>query len=90
MFRAGNDKVGGMAYPMEFRVAAAKVYDECGSSLEAAKALGYSASWVRRLIQRRELTDLLAPLAHRRADTRKLREPELGQLRELVRAARPT
>ena len=74
-----------MAYSMEFRVAAAKAYDECGSSAEVAEAFGCSASWVRRLIQRRGLTDSLAPLPQRRADTRKLREPELGRLRELVR-----
>ena len=87
MFRAGDYEVNGMAYPMEFRVAAARLYDECGSSLEVAEALGCSASWVRRLIQRRELTDSLAPLPQRRPDTRKLREPELEQLAELVRAA---
>ncbi len=50
-----------------------------------AEAFGCSASWVRSLIQRRTLTDSLAPLPQRRADARKLREPDLAQLRELVR-----
>jgi len=85
MLRAGDYEVNGMAYSMEFRVAAAKMYDECGSSTEVAEQLLCSASWVRRLIQRRTETDSLAPLPQRRADTRRLREPELAQLAELVR-----
>ncbi len=85
MFRAGDYEVNGMAYSMDFRVAAAKAYDECGSSAEVADALGCSASWVRSLIQRRTLTDSLAPRPQRRPDTRKLREPELERLRELIR-----
>jgi transposase len=72
------------SYAMEFRVAVAKAYDECGSSLEVAEQFDCSASWVRRLIQRRELTDSLEPLPHRHPDTRKLREPELEQLRRLI------
>jgi transposase len=62
----------------------AKAYDECGSSAEVAEQFGCSASWVRRLIQRRRLTDSLAPLPHRRPDGRKLREAELERLRGLV------
>jgi transposase len=73
-------------YSMEFRIAAAKAYDECGSSIEAAEQLGCSASWVRRLIQRRKLTDSLEPLPQQHPDTRKLREAELEQLRQLIEA----
>lgn len=84
MFPAGGREVNGMAYSMEFRAAVAKAYDECGSSGEVAGQFECSGSWVRRLIQRRGLTDSLAPLPRRRADTRKLREPELDRLAELV------
>src|SRR4051794_36089340 len=73
-------------YSMEFRIAAAKAYDECGSSIEAAEQLGCSASWVRRLIQRRTATDSLEPLPHRHPDTRKLREAGLERLRRLIEA----
>jgi transposase len=73
-----------MTYSMEFRVAVAKAYDECGSSDEVAEMFNCSASWVRRLIQRRRLTDSLEPLPPRHPDTRKLREPELQRLRELI------
>ena len=73
-----------MTYSMEFRVAVAKAYDECGSSIEVAEMFGCSASWVRRLIQRRELTGSLDPLPPRRPDTRKLREPELQRLEALI------
>jgi transposase len=75
-------------YSMEFRIAAAKAYDECGSSIEAAEQMGCSASWVRRLIRRRQLTDSLEPLPHKHPDTRKLREAELDELRRLI-GARP-
>ena len=73
-----------MTYSMEFRVAVARAYDECGSSIEVAEMFDCSASWVRRLIQRRRLTDSLEPLPQKRPDTRKLREPELEELRKLV------
>ena len=73
-----------MAYSMEFRVAVAAAYDECGSSTDVALAFRCSASWVRRLIQRRTLSDSLEPLPARRPDTRKIREAELEALRALV------
>ena len=72
------------SYSMEFRSAVAKAYDECGSSLEVAEQFNCSASWVRRLIQRRRLTDSLEPLPHKHPDTRKLHEAELEQLRQLI------
>jgi transposase len=71
-------------YSMEFRRAAAKAYDECGSSTEVAEQFNCSASWVRRLIQRRRLTDSLEPLPHKQPDTRKLHDAELTQLRQLI------
>jgi len=74
-----------MAYAMEFRVAVAKAYDECESSLEVAQMFNCSASWVRRLIQRRRLSDSLSPLPQRRPDVRVLREAEFEQLRTLIK-----
>ena len=74
-----------MAYSMEFRKAVAKAYDECGSSLEVAEMFDCSASWVRRLIQRRRLSDSLEPLPPHRPDTRVLREAEHEQLAALIR-----
>jgi transposase len=70
---------------MEFRVAAANAYDECGSSIEVAEQFGCSESWVRGLIARRRATGSLAPLPPRRPDTRKLDERDLLRLRELIR-----
>ena len=73
-----------MAYSMEFRRAAAKAYDECGSSLEAAEQMGCSESWVRRLIQRRRETGSLEPLPPKLPDNNKLDEPDLEELRRLI------
>src|SRR4051794_25330956 len=84
MFMSLIKEVNGMAYSMEFRVAVARAYDECGSSLEVAESFDCSASWVRRLIQRRRLSDSLEPLPQHRPDTRVLREPEYEQLRTLI------
>jgi transposase len=77
-------------YPIEFRVAVAAAYDECESSTEVAELFGCSASWVRRLIQRRQASGgSLEPLTpRRRRDTRKLDDDDLARLRELI-AAKP-
>lgn len=72
-------------YAMEFRIAAAKAYDESGSSIEAAEQMGCSESWVRDLIARRHATGSLEPLPPQRPDTRKLDEQDLTRLRELIR-----
>jgi transposase len=69
---------------MEFRMAVAAMYDECGSSIEVAQMFGCSESWVRRLIQRRAASGSLAPLTPRRPDNRKLNEEDLAQLRKLI------
>lgn len=74
-----------MPYAMEFRVAVANAYDECGSSIEVAEQFGCSESWVRDLIARRRTTGSLAPLPPRRPDTRKLDEQDLLRLRGLIR-----
>ena len=72
---------------MEFRRAVARAYDECGSSDEVAADFGCSASWVRRLIQRRRETGgSLEPKPARRPDNARLGDPELRRLRELIAA----
>jgi transposase len=70
---------------MEFRIAVAKAYDECESSIEVAEQFECSESWVRDLIARRRATGSLAPLPPQRPDTSKLDEQDLNRLRELVR-----
>jgi transposase len=70
---------------MEFRIAASKAYDECGSSIEVAEQLGCSESWVRDLIARRRATGSLEPLPPQRPDTSILDEQDLTRLRELIR-----
>lgn len=73
-----------MSYAMEFRIAVARAYDECGSSLEVAETFGCSASWVRRLIQRRRLSGSLEPLPPKLPDNRKLEDEDLEKLRQLI------
>jgi transposase len=73
-----------MAYPIQFRVAVAAAYDECGSSIEVAEQFRCSESWVRRLIQRRSATGSLEPLTPKRPDARKLDEDDLVQLSRLI------
>jgi transposase len=65
---------------MEFRIAVAAAYDECGSSIEVAELFGCSASWVRPLIQRRKGNGSLEPFALRRPDD----DDDLDQLRRLI------
>ena len=74
------------AYSMDFRRAVAKAYDECGSSDEVAADFGCSASWVRRLVQRRRETGGLEPKPARRPDNTRLGEPDLERLRGLIAA----
>lgn len=75
-----------MAYAMEYRVAVAAAYDECGSSIEVAEMFGCSESWVRRLIQRRKVRGSLEPLAPKWPDNRKLNDDDLQRLRQLIEA----
>jgi transposase len=73
-----------MGYAMEFRVAVAWAYDECGSSIEVAEMFGCSASWVRRLIQRRRQSGSLEPLPSKLPDNSKLDDEDLEKLRQLI------
>lgn len=57
-----------MAYTMDFRIAVARRYDECDSSIEVAEQFGCSESWVRRLIQQRRERGTLQPLSTARHD----------------------
>ena len=73
-----------MPYAMEFRVAVAAAHDDCGSSIEVAELFGCSASWVRRLIQRRRETGSLEPLERKLPDRHKLDEDDLTHLSRLI------
>jgi transposase len=77
-----------MAYPKEFRRAVASAYEACGSSTLVAEQFHCSASWVRRLLQRKRERGSLDPLPPNPPDNRKLKEPELQQLAKLI-ADRP-
>jgi len=57
-----------MAYSMDFRIAVARAYDECGSSAEVAEQFGCSESWVRRLIQHQRERGTLEPRSSARHD----------------------
>ena len=78
------------AFSMEFRRAVAAAYDDCLSSDDVAERMGCCASWVRRLIQRRDAhadpasDDALAPLPAKRPDNDKLDEADLDELRALI------
>lgn len=74
-----------MAYAMEFREAVARMYDECGSSIEVAEQFNCSASWVRRLIQRRRETGSLAPRPLKLPNNNKLDDDDLKRLQALIR-----
>ena len=73
-----------MPYSMEFRQAVAAAYDECGSSTEVAEQFACSASWVRRLVQRRRETGSLEPRPARLPDNHKLGPRDLERLRTLI------
>ena len=75
-----------MAYSMDFRCAAARAYDECGSSAEVAEQFGCSASWVRRLIQHRDTRGTLAPRSTARHDDQRAYDDADEQvIRDLIR-----
>ena len=73
-----------MTYPIEFRRVVAEAYDTCGSSADVAAEYNCSEAWVRRLIQRRRETGSLEPKPLKMPDNRKLKEPDLEQLRQLI------
>ena len=77
-----------MPYSMDFRRAVARAYDESGSSTEVAEQFGCSASWVRRLVQRRaERGGALEPPGRpaRRDDQRRYDDADGRAIRELIR-----
>ena len=75
-----------MPYSMDFRIAVARAYDECGSSTEVAEEYGCSASWVRRLIQLRRKRGTLEPLSPaRRDDQRTYGDADEQRIRELIK-----
>jgi transposase len=71
---------------MDFRRAVARAYDECESSIEVAEQFGCSASWVRRLVQRRRERGTLEPLpTARHDDQRTYGDADERAIRELIR-----
>ena len=75
-----------MAYSMDFRLAVAAAYDECGSSLEVAEQFACSASWVRRLIQNCRERGTLEPLSTaRHDDQRSYDDADEQAIRELIK-----
>lgn len=77
------------AYSMDFREAVARAYDRGDTSAEVADSFGCSASWVRRLVQRRRGTGSLAPLpAGNPGDRRAYDDADERTIRDLI-ADRP-
>ena len=78
-----------MAYSMDYRLAAARVYDECGSSTEVADLFGCSPAWVRRLIQRRRAAGGVVEPARSTArtdDQRTYDDADEREIRKLIAA----
>jgi transposase len=73
-----------MPYPMQYRIAVARHYDETGSSIETADVMGCSESWVRDLIKRRRETGSLDVLPSTRKYESKLDSDDLEQLARLI------
>ena len=75
-----------MAYSMDFRIAVARAYDECGSSTEVAEEYGCSASWVRRLVQQGRERGTLEPRPSARHDDQRIYDDADEQkIRELIK-----
>ena len=75
-----------MSYSMDYRMAVARAYDECGSSLEVAEQFGCSPSWVRRLMQQRRERRTLEPLSSARHDDQRIyNDADEQKIRELIR-----
>lgn len=73
------------AYSMDFRIAVARAYDACGSSLHVSKQFGCSESWVRRLMQRYRETGSLEPQPHYVPSNSKLTERDMDKIQKLIR-----
>lgn len=75
-----------MAYSMDYRIAVARAYDDCRSSIEVAEQFGCSESWVRRLIQQRRQRGGLEPLSTaRHDDQRSYDDADEAAIRELIK-----
>ena len=76
-----------MAYSMDFRIAVARAYEECGSSIEVAEQFGCSASWVRRLVQQDRERGTLEPRSSaRHEDQRTYDDADEQRIRELIKS----
>ena len=76
-----------MAYSMDYRIAVARAYDQCESSIEVAEQFGCSESWVRRLIQQRRQRGTLDPLSSaRHDDQRTYDDADERAIRDLIKA----
>lgn len=74
-----------MAYSMDLRIAVARAYDECGSSIEVAEHFNCSESWVRRLIQHRRERGTLEPRSTaRQDDQRAFDDQDEEKIRRLI------
>lgn len=74
-----------MAYSMDFRERVARAHDESGSSADVAETHACSASWVRRLVQRRRETGSLAPRSTARVDDQRAYDDrDEAKIRKLI------
>lgn len=74
-----------MPYSMDFRIAVARAYDECESSIEVAEQFGCSEAWVRRLIQHRRERGTLEPMSSaRKDDQRAYNDEDEEKIRKLI------
>jgi transposase len=85
-YAAAIDRRSSMAYSMDYRIAVARAYDQCESSIEVAEQFGCSASWVRRLIQQRRDRKTLEPLSSARHDDQRTYDDADEQtIRDLIK-----
>ncbi len=76
-----------MAYSMDYRIAVARAYEECGSSIEVSEQFGCSESWVRRLMQQQRQRGTLEPMSNaRKGDQRTYDDADEQAIRALIKA----
>src|SRR5580692_9983759 len=74
-----------MAYSMDYRIAVARAYEECKSSIQVAEQFGCSESWVRRLIQQHRERGTLEPFSSaRHDDQRTYGDADERRIRDLI------
>jgi transposase len=72
---------------MDFRIAVARAYDECGSSTEVAEQFNCSESWVRRLIQHQRERGTLEPRPSARHDDQRIYDDaDERKIRDLIKS----